>query len=291
MSRALTILALCTAFTAAGCGVEPDATQTEDALKKKKCWSNSDCGSLEFCNTEAAASCSSRGVCSPRGINLFCSNLYVPVCGCDGNTYPNGCQAHKAGASVAHNSNADCPSLEYCATPVGQCGATGACKPRGINLFCSNIYQPVCGCDGNTYGNTCLAQKAGAAIDHTGACACDFKGTNVDGDTLAEQAWMDQSQTFFYTFTGNGMVVNNSGTFAVDIAPPCTRGTPFACKIAIRHETGTFTTSGTTVTLSYDNGNTATFTAETDCHNTWELIGHDFNQAMTLTVSTIFPTP
>jgi|SRR5581483_6211487 len=296
--RALTFIALCTVFTAAGCGAAPDA-QTEDALKKKKCHSNSDCGSLEFCDTEGGGSaCTGSGVCTARGINLFCSNIDIPVCGCDGNNYPNDCYAHKAGVSVATESacpvvctsNADCPSLQYCSKAAGNCGGKGTCAARGINLFCSNIYQPVCGCDGNTYGNTCLATKAGASIDHKGACVCGFKGTNIDGDTLAEQPWMDQNQTYFYAFTGNGMVVNDSGTFTVDVAPPCLRAPPY-CAIATRRFTGTFTTSGTQVTLNYDNGNTATFTAETDCHNTWELLGNDFGIAMKLTVSTLSPTP
>ncbi len=296
MPRALKLLALAT-LLAAACGSTTDPGQTEDALRKKKCHTNADCGALEFCDTEASGTCGGKGVCTSRGINLLCSNVDVPVCGCDGNNYPNDCQAHKAGVSVAQesacavacSSNADCGSLEYCVKAAGQCGASGTCQARGINLFCSNLYQPVCGCDGQTYANTCWAAKAGASIDHKGACACGFKGTSVDGDTLAEQPWMDAQQTYFYTFTGNGTLVNDSGTFVVDFEPPCLRTMP-ACKIATREWTGTFTTSGTQVTLTYDSdGHTATFTAETDCHNTWELVGSDFYPGMTLTVSTITP--
>jgi hypothetical protein len=183
MSRFATVLVLCLA--ASGCGgpqpTDPTGVndQSENALKRKhKCQSNSDCSEIEYCDTEAAASCDSTGVCTARGINLLCSNLWIGVCGCDGHTYGNDCLMHKAGVSKAHDgacappcqSNDDCSELEYCAFPVGQCGGDGACTSRGINLFCTTLYQPVCGCDGTTYTNTCYANKAGQSLVATGAC-------------------------------------------------------------------------------------------------------------------------
>lgn len=37
-------------------------------------------------------------------------------------------------------------------------------------LLCNASFDPVCGVDGNTYTNSCMAQTSGIAIDHKGSC-------------------------------------------------------------------------------------------------------------------------
>jgi hypothetical protein len=90
----------------------------------------------------------------------------------DGQTPPGGCIV-----------NEDCGDGEYCAHPEGDCppGApTGTCTPRP--MACDQIYQPVCGCDGTTYGNACEAAGAGVNVALQGECRavqCD-DGTGPD---------------------------------------------------------------------------------------------------------------
>lgn len=64
-----------------------------------------------------------------------------------------------------------CGEGEYCAYESFTCGAgdqTGVCRPRPE--ACIELYAPVCGCDGETYGNACMAAAAGTSVASEGAC-------------------------------------------------------------------------------------------------------------------------
>ncbi|RLB47294.1 MAG: hypothetical protein DRJ42_25740 [Deltaproteobacteria bacterium] len=50
------------------------------------------------------------------------------------------------------------------------CGGIGSCDPVGSGI-CPAIYRPVCGCDGMTHSNRCVAASAGTSIDTEGGCA------------------------------------------------------------------------------------------------------------------------
>jgi hypothetical protein len=51
-------------------------------------------------------------------------------------------------------------------------GDTGCVvKPPAEPLVCTQQYIPVCGCDGQTYGNACMARAAGVPRHTPGACS------------------------------------------------------------------------------------------------------------------------
>ena len=80
-------------------------------------------------------------------------------------------------------SNADCKEGFFCAKAIAYCNGPGVCVQRPDACITITLYDPVCGCDGLTYGNSCDAAHAGVSIAYPGECGkcvitCDV---NFDG--------------------------------------------------------------------------------------------------------------
>jgi len=89
-----------------------------------------------------------------------CYEIYAPVCGCDGKTYGNDCEAKNAG--VTSYKNGPCKDK-------GRGGCVDSTKIDST-VFCPENIDPVCGCDGVTYNNACNAERNGVTKYKKGRC-------------------------------------------------------------------------------------------------------------------------
>lgn len=84
-----------------------------------------------------------------------------------------------AGEALAQASTPTCGGIAGLQCPSGLvCVMTGARHPDQAGLcqqiagqtLCPAIFRPVCGADGKTYSNRCVAKRAEATIVHPGQC-------------------------------------------------------------------------------------------------------------------------
>ena len=163
-----------------------------------------ECGSTTTCGTRGAPPCpegtycdffrncgadDSGGTCVPRGPGL-CDDIFMPVCGCDGRSHDNACEAASAGVSIAHEgmcegalcdaelitiTSPDCRSFGIhwngndCAMWTGCCEGPGCGAEWSSIEECRRAHQS---CDrycGGWVGPTCLPEEF-----------CDFAGDSCD---------------------------------------------------------------------------------------------------------------
>merc|ERR1711976_1099775 len=95
----------------------------------------------------------------------MCPMNWDPVCGSDGVTYANECGLNGAVA---------CSGRDIEIASKGVCGLDQPKRssPPGPNercpRWCNRMYKPVCGSDGNTYGNACVLRAAACQPENEG---------------------------------------------------------------------------------------------------------------------------
>jgi Kazal-type serine protease inhibitor domain len=204
MKRLLFALGIIIVPAAFGCGsssptpTSSTANDTESSSSSKSCAHSSECASGDYCAIGSGLSCSAKGTCQP--LPFVCPQICEAVCGCDGNTYDNSCEAQQALTNVAFNGFCEENPATGCWGASGGMACTPAagqsdCNPNDpgksfkgaiddSNLYCTSSNTcatipsgckasggKVCGTDGKTYASECAAFWTGrVAVASNGGC-------------------------------------------------------------------------------------------------------------------------
>lgn len=116
----------------------------------------------------------------------------------------------------------DPPELYYCqATDIyAGCTTSGTCTAIDRTVMCKASWEPVCGCDGNTYSNDCHAKAAGMNVFyHHSACAEEAE------DTATEESSKKQE------FVDYATILSNPGATCSTSTSSCGNPSKYFCRI------------------------------------------------------------
>lgn len=149
------------ACTAESTPVEDSATAERGPLGKADAVGSCENPAMDFCGGKGTGNCWCDDLCVEYG---DCCADVDEVCGIE----PPPSEGEPCGGFLGNT----CSDDEYCAYVPGEhCGAADAsstCEPRPE--ACIELFAPVCGCDGNTYSNSCFAAMAGTGVVAEGEC-------------------------------------------------------------------------------------------------------------------------
>jgi hypothetical protein len=117
--------------------------------------------------------------------------MYAPVCGASGKTFGNACAARCEGVKVAYEG--ECNKVNP--PPAGAAAGNASAPGRGADArgpggcACPRDFRPVCGKDGKSHPNSCMAKCAGTEVAHEGECeAAGAQGRGAGGAEMQASA-------------------------------------------------------------------------------------------------------